>query len=87
MVRERSEICLSYLVVNGEKGSEVKGAEGRGQFYQIVRLSYFVGRLFQPPLRRIDPPITLINVFLHIAHVIIFKSILAFVRGALVLSF
>lgn len=55
--------------------------------YQNISLTNLIRRLLQPPLRRINPPITLINVLLQVAHVIILEAILLplLVRQRLVL--
>lgn len=58
--------------------SEIEGT------HQGVGLSNLIRRLLQPPLRRIDPPITLINVLLHIPHVVILKPMLALIRGTFI---
>lgn len=58
----------------------------REQTHKIVGLSYFVRRLLQSSLRRIDSPIALINVFLHVPHIVVFKSIFTLIRRTLVLG-
>ena len=55
--------------------------------HEIVRLPYFIRRFLQPSLCSVYPPIAFINIFLHVAHVIVFKSIFALVWRALVLGF
>ncbi len=93
MVRERSEICLSYAVAVGLFVSYAEarpskrvdgGPKGKVKFYQRIRLSNLIRRLLQPPLRGVDPPIALVNVLLHVAHVIVFEAVLALVRRGLV---
>lgn len=41
-----------------------------GSTYEIIRLPNLIWRLLQPPLSRINPPITIIDILLHIAHVV-----------------
>jgi len=41
-----------------------------GGAYQIIRLPNLIRRLLQPPLGRIDPPVTVVDILLHIAHVV-----------------
>lgn len=58
----------------------------RGQTHKIVGLSYLVRRLLQPSLRRIDSPIALVDVFLHVPHIVVFKSIFTLIGRTLVLG-
>lgn len=54
--------------------------------HEIVRLPDFIRRFLQPSLCSVYPSIAFINILLHVAHVIVFKSIFALVWCALVLS-
>lgn len=64
MVLVKSEICLSWntLATPAQPGSL--------KTYQVVGLSDLIRRLFQPPLRPVDSAIAIINILLHVAHVI-----------------
>ena len=44
-----------------------------GGAYQIIGLPNLIRRLLQPSLGRINPSIALINILLHIAHVVVLK--------------
>jgi len=48
---------------------------------QRIRLSYFIRRLLQSPLRHINSPIAFIDVFLQIAHVVVFEAPFLLVGG------
>lgn len=63
------------------------GRLGDSRTYEIVGLPYLIGRLFQPSLRGVDPSIALVDVFLHVTHVIVLEAIFCFIRRALVFSF
>lgn len=41
-----------------------------GRAYKIVRLPNLIRRLLQAPLSRINSPITIIDILLHVAHVV-----------------
>lgn len=58
----------------------------REQTHKIICLSYFVRCLLQSSLRRINSPIALVNVLLHIPHIVVFKSIFALIWRTLVLG-
>lgn len=83
--RERSDICLSYNtdIVNERHVS--RGARF-ARAYKIIRLPDLIRRLFQPSLRSIDPSIALIDVLLHIPHVVIFEAEFTFVGVTFVFS-
>ena len=50
--------------------------------YKVVGLSDLIWRLLQSPLRGIDSSVALIDVLLHISHVVVFEAMLALVgRG------
>lgn len=42
--------------------------------YKVVCLPNLVRRLFQPALRRVDASVTVVDVFLHVAHVVEIKA-------------
>ena len=50
--------------------------------YEVIGLSDLIWRLLQSSLRGIDPPVALIDIFLHISHVVVLEAVLALVgRG------
>ena len=50
--------------------------------YEVVGLPYLIWGLFQSPLRSINPSVALIDIFLHISHIIVLEAVLAlFGRG------
>lgn len=55
--------------------------------YQGICLADLVRRLLQTSLRSLDPPVALVNVLLHVPHVVVFEAVLALVRRVLVLRF
>lgn len=55
--------------------------------HQVISLPDFIWRLLQPSLRCIYSSITLVDIFLHVAHVIILEAILALVCRSFVLGF
>lgn len=63
------------------------GVAGRSLAYQGIGLPDLIGRLLQPPLRRVDPPVALVDVLLHVPHVVVLEAVLTLVRRALVLRF
>ena len=90
MERAWSEICLSYVADRRERLEREKRMARRREgllAYEIVSLPDLIGCLLQSPLRDVYPPVTIINVLLHIAHVVIFKPELALVGRAVVLGF
>lgn len=99
MVRERSEICFScgnpsdMLTCwprrerSGRPAMEEGGRVAGSSTHQGIGLPDFIGRLLQPPLRRVDPPVALVNVLLHVPHVVVLEPVLALVRRALVFRF
>lgn len=54
---------------------------GRTGTYQVVGLADLIRRLLQSALCSVDSPVTIINVLLHIAHVVEFKAPFSLVRG------
>lgn len=62
------------------------GRENERKTHEIVRLPNFIRRFLQPSLSSVYPPIAFVNILLHVAHVIIFKSIFALVWCALILG-
>lgn len=42
--------------------------------YQSVRLPYLIRCLLKPPLRHINLPIALVNVLVHVAHVVVVEG-------------
>ena len=42
--------------------------------YKVIRLSDLVRCLLQPPLCGIDPSIAVIDILLHITHIVIFET-------------
>ena len=52
----------------------------RNAQYQIVGLPDFIGRLLQPSLRSINPSIALVDVLLHVPHIIPLKPQFSFLR-------
>lgn len=53
-----------------------------GSPYEVIGLSDLIWRLLQSSLRGIDPPVALIDVLLHISHVVVLEAVLALVgRG------
>lgn len=56
---------------------ELYGLTGIGkvwQTYKVVGLSDLIWGFFQSALGRVDPPVTVVNVLLHIAHIVELKS-------------
>ena len=50
--------------------------------HEVVGLPYLIGGLFQSPLRSINPPVALIDIFLHISHIVVLETVLVLVgRG------
>ncbi len=50
--------------------------------YEVVRLPDLIWRLLQSSLSGIDPPVALIDILLHIPHVVVLEAPLAFLgRG------
>ena len=54
--------------------------------YKVIRLSDFIRGFFQTSLRGVDPTITLVDVFLHVPHVIILESVLGLVWRTFILA-
>lgn len=48
--------------------------------YKIVRLPNFIWSLLQTSLSRVDPPVTVIDVLLHVAHIIKVEAPFRFLR-------
>lgn len=55
--------------------------------YKVVGLPDLIWRLFQSSLRSIDPPVALIDVFLHISHIVVLETVLALVGRGFILRF
>lgn len=53
----------------------------KGGGYKIIRLPNLIRRLLQPPLGDINPAIALVNVLLHIAHVVEVEAPFVLLRG------
>jgi len=64
-------------------------AEVRNLLQQAVRLPYLIRCLLQSPLGTVDPSIALVDVFLHVAHVVILECPFRLVglRGRVVFKF
>ena len=54
--------------------------------YEVVGLPNFIRSFLQSPLRSINPPIALIDVLLHISHVVVLEAILALLGRGFVLG-
>ena len=69
--------------------SEHASSVYREPTHKIIRLPNLIRRLLQPSLRSINTPITLVDILLHITHVIVFKTpfTLLMLRRSLVLCF
>ena len=52
--------------------------------YKVVGLSDLIWRLLQSSLRGIDSSVALIDVLLHISHVVVFEAMLALVGRGLI---
>ena len=65
MVFVSSDICFSYGGV-----SKQVSTKSIAPTHQRISLSDFIRRLLQPPLRRIDSAITLIDILLHVTEVV-----------------
>ena len=75
----RSDICFSW------KWGSAHALESLQRFsYEIVGLPDLIWRLFQSSLRSINPPVALVDVFLHISHIVVLKAVLALVRRAFI---
>lgn len=73
----RSEICFSWKEISAGRFEMFTESP-----YEVVSLPDLIGRLLQPSLRSIDPPVALIDVLLHISHVVVLEPIFALVgRG------
>ena len=55
--------------------------------HKIIGLPYFIRRLLQPSLRSIDSPIAFIDIFLHIAHIVVLEPQLALLGRAFIFLF
>lgn len=55
--------------------------------HKIIRLPNFIRRLLQPSLRSINSSVAFIDIFLHIAHIVVLESEFALLGGALILLF
>ncbi len=94
MLWVRSAICLSWDG-RGEGLAHWPGIffvlgisnHRDGRPYQIVRLSYLIRRLLQASLRRVDPAVALVDVFLHIPHVVELEAVFLLVGRGFVLGF
>ena len=79
MVRVRSEICLSCAPGTGQHRET--GGQGGGTIaappstHQRVGLPDLVRRLLEPPLGRVDPPVAIVDVLLHVAQVVVFEGV------------
>lgn len=51
-------------------------------FEEVVGLADLVGRLLQSALRLVDAAVAVVDVFLHVAHVVVLEAVLLFLgRG------
>ena len=84
--REKSDICLSY---SGTYNQYLPTHWDVDHYlaYKVICLPDLIGRLLQPSLRSIDSPVALIDILLHVSHVIVLEAVFALVWGALVLRF
>lgn len=79
--------CRQFSPLFLKSKHQFASEEGVLSTYQVIRLPNLIRRLLQPSLRGVDPTITLVNVLLHVAHVVIFEPPFRLLarRGSLVL--
>ena len=66
----------------------IDGARKIGDLFEkVIRLADLIRCLLQAPLRRIDSPIALVNVLLHVSHVIVLEAMFALIRRGFVFGF
>ena len=88
MERERSDICFNYSAKYfSARFLTDQFGPWEEKAYQIVGLPYLIRRLFQPPLRSINSPIALVDVLLHVAHVVVLESEFALFCRSFILGF
>ena len=65
------------------------GVERKRKTHQVIRLPNLIRCLLQPTLRGFNAPITIVNVLLHIAHIVVVEPPLGLLgcRRSLVLRF
>ena len=56
-------------------------------YYEVISLPDFIWCLLQSSLRGIDSPVTLIDVLLHISHIVILEPVLALVGRGFIFGF
>ena len=62
--------------------------EGRkGEAYEVVCLPDFVGGFLQSTLGNVDPSVAIVNVLLHVAHVVVFEAEFSLVGAVVVFGF
>jgi len=85
---ETCQICPTCWRDEKKRAGKAVGKASQGvSTHQGIGLPDFIGRLLQPPLRRVDSPVALVNVLLHVPHVVVLEPVLALVRRALVFRF
>ena len=83
-VRYLLELVKHFLLVN-EDVLERSAQALRGMTYQIISLPNLIWSFLQSPLRGVYPSITLVDVFLHVPHIVIFEAIFAFICSSFIL--
>lgn len=71
----RSDICFSWKKISAPRLEIFSGSP-----YEVIGLPDLIWRLLQSSLRRVDPPVALIDILLHISHIVVFESVFALVR-------